>query len=192
MRWDTTKGVFDVQKLVVETTDHVEIDGSEGKRLYIQRHHRTDDPADSLEVSSGNSILLGSCGPRMRTILKQTTPDDFEHQFVRNLLKEESGQKPWAQFRMLRVASLIQDFNRVVAGAVANESERVEDIIRLGLFLYYNKDRSQVHYAGQNATSGSHNHAYLEIQEFGILCNRPGHWETLFSGHYSPVTPPAN
>jgi hypothetical protein len=32
MRWDTTKGVFDVQKLVVETTDHVEIDGSEGKR----------------------------------------------------------------------------------------------------------------------------------------------------------------
>jgi hypothetical protein len=106
---------------------------------------------------------------KIRTILEQTTPDDFEHQFVRNLLKEESGQKPWAQFRMLRVAvsslkpnfplihqSLIQDFNRVVAGAVANESERVEDIIRLGLFLYYNKDRSQVHYAGQNATSGSH------------------------------------
>jgi hypothetical protein len=27
----TTKGVFDVQKLAVEVTDHVEIDGSEGK-----------------------------------------------------------------------------------------------------------------------------------------------------------------
>ncbi|KAF8215095.1 hypothetical protein K438DRAFT_1749186 [Mycena galopus ATCC 62051] len=106
----------------------------------------------------------------MRVILTQKVEEDLEHQFIKNLMDYDEP---------IEALNTIQDaarggFDRVCPGTVANKSEEAGSIIRLGLFRYYNKERSQVHYSG-NTTAPPSSYplgSFITTYNFALLDGR--------------------
>ncbi|KAK6996365.1 hypothetical protein R3P38DRAFT_2437191, partial [Favolaschia claudopus] len=86
---------------------------------------------------------------KLLTLLTQIPTGSLEHVFIQHLIRSDEPKQALGTIQDAAHHEL-REFARVVIGAVAKDSIRADDIIRLGLVKYYNQDRPQVHFVDQH------------------------------------------
>ncbi|KAK6974626.1 hypothetical protein R3P38DRAFT_2378737, partial [Favolaschia claudopus] len=105
---------------------------------------------------------------KMQNILHETIPESLEHKFIATLVDINKSTQTKGTLQDSALSSA-----RVAIGTVASSSEDAADLIRLGLFRYYNQDRPQVHYAGDKGTAGTRIlESFIETFNFAFLDGR--------------------